>query len=74
MKEYSLIIHPDCDRHVNDFKELYFLTLDQAKTAESACADLLLFMQDEMRIMRDSSNLFVICQRVDGEWVEVDDQ
>ena len=72
-KNFKLIIHPDCDRHCNDFKEMYFLTLDQAETAQDACADLLVFLQVEMRVMADSSNIFVICQKIDGEWCEVEE-
>ena len=71
--DYKVIIHPDCDMHVNSFVEMDFSTLDQARAAENACADLLLFLQDEIKVMPDRSNLFVVLMRVDGEWGEVDD-
>jgi len=70
---YKLIIHPAACEFPNAFIERLYLTLEQAKAASNACADLLLFLQDDMEVMNDYANMFVVVQKVDGEWCEIED-
>ena len=70
---YKLIIHPAACTLPNSFIEREYLTLDQARTASNACADLLLFLQDDMEVMNDYANMLVILQKVDGEWCEIEE-
>ena len=71
--DYKLIVHPVCDTAPNTFTTFMFETLLEVKAASNACADLLLFLQDKAQVMRDESNMLVICELVDGEWEEVED-
>jgi len=73
-QKYKLTIYPAyCLDHTAS-KEMLFSTVDEMKAARNACADLLLFMQDEMTIMNDYSNMFIEEQFVDGEWEEIDEE
>ena len=41
--------------------------------AASNMADLLLFLQDDIAVMNDFSNIFEKQENVNGEWVTIDD-
>lgn len=57
----------------NPFKQFMFDSLREAEAASNTCADLLLFMQDKAGVMEDFSNSLIIEEKINGEWVEVDD-
>ena len=71
---YKLTIYPTLDLNSNSYKELLFNTSAEMTAAKNACADLLLFLQDEITVMKDYSNMFIEEQLVDGEWEEVDEE
>jgi len=50
-----------------------FETAEQMLIAQDVAADLLLFLADQIKVMKDYSNLFYLEERVDGEWVEYDE-
>ena len=72
-KEWRLIIYPCACRYPNKFKEYEFATYAEALAAHDTCADMLIFIQDEIEMMPDSMNLFVICKLVDGEWIDIEE-
>ena len=47
-----------------------FETAEQMVAAKDTAADLLLFLQDQAKVMPDYSNMFVLEEKQDGEWVE----
>jgi len=71
---YKLTIYPAFDLDMTACKEMQFNTRSEIKAARNACADLLLFLQDDITVMKDYSNMFVEEQLVDGEWEEVDEE
>jgi len=70
--KYRLIIIPALE-HGNESMEIKFETAEQMVVAKNACADLLLFMQDKMKIMPDFSNSFDMEEFIDGEWEEYEE-
>ena len=70
---FSLRITPAIEQG-GGYKEFLFDSLKELNAAKDTCADMLLFMQDRLKIMDDYSNSFVSEQRIsDSEWVELDD-
>ena len=72
--KYKLTIYPVTDLDITACQEMQFNTRSEIKAARNACADLLLFLQDEITVMNDYSNMFIVEQLVDGEWEEVDEE
>ena len=72
--KYKLTIYPATDLDITACKEMQFNTRSEIKAARNACADLLLFLQDDITVMKDYSNMFIEEQFVDGEWEEVDEE
>lgn len=50
-----------------------FETKVEMMTCHSNMADLLLFIQDDVKAMKDYSNVFIREELVDGEWEDIDD-
>ena len=71
--KYKLTIYPTLDLDSNSFKEFLFNTAEEMTAAKNTCADLLLFLQDEITVMKDYSNMFIEERFVDGEWEDVDE-
>ena len=69
---YRLSITPALEIGVREV-QFEFATKAEMMAAHSACADLLLFLQDDMNVMDDYSNIFTEEQKVDGEWVDIED-
>jgi len=71
--KYRLTICPALE--AASAKEISFLyeTEDQMLAAKDTCADLLLFMQDKMKIMPDYSNTFNMEEFIDGDWEEYEE-
>lgn len=67
--KYRLLIMPALE-HGNDSMEIKFETAEQVVAAKNACADLLLFMQNKMKIMPDFSNSIDMEVFIDGDWEE----
>ena len=71
--KYKLTIYPVIDKDHSKKILFQFETNAELLAAKNSTADLLLFLQDEMKIMPDSSNIFVCEKLVDGEWEEIDE-
>lgn len=70
---YKLTIYPAWDADNEGFTEQEFKTLSELLAAKETAANLLLYIQDEMRLMGDYSNMFIKEIFVDGEWEEYDE-
>lgn len=70
---YKLIISPVVDSYPNAFTSFQFETEAELRAAADTCADLLLFLQDKAKCMRDESNMFILLHMQDGEWEELED-
>ncbi len=53
-------------------KELEFETKAELIAAKDSISYMLLFMQDELKIMSDYSNMSVCFEKVDGDWGEIE--
>ena len=60
MKKYRLTIYPDMDFNQNKYKEVEFDTLKEMLAAYNTTTDTLLFIQDDLNIMKDTSNMFIL--------------
>ncbi len=50
-----------------------FETAEQMLVSQEVAAGLLLYLQDNAKLMRDYSNCFLLEELVDGEWREYED-
>lgn len=70
---FSLTIIPAIEAGGGN-KEFLFKSLDELVAARETCADMLLFMQNTLKIMDDYSNCFISEKRISAsEWIELDD-
>lgn len=69
---YKMTIHPAVEAG-SASKVFLFETAEQMVVSKDVAANLLLFIQDIMQVMPDYSNMFIMEQMVDGEWVEYDE-
>lgn len=70
---YKLTIHPCLDSAKEAYTTYRFETKKELVSAKNACADLLLFLQDKLRVMDDESNAFICEELISGEWEEIDE-
>ena len=74
MMSYRLTINPALEMGDNTIS-FTFSTKDMLKHHASNMADLLLFVQDELKAMPDYSNMFIYEKRVKGgEWEELEEE
>lgn len=71
-KTWKLEVMPAMEVTSKSFEEEFY-TYQEALAASNFASGLLLFMQDEEKIMNDYSNLFVLSNFIDGEWVDIED-
>ena len=71
--EYRMTIYPDLDCNADKSKAFLFDTLAEMDAAKNCAADLLLFVQDDLFVMRDCSNIFICEQKINGEWEQMSD-
>ena len=58
----------------SDELEFEFKSRSEAIAAKETCADLLLFIQDKLKLMNGYSNVFYIEEKIDnGEWIEIEE-
>jgi hypothetical protein len=69
---YKLTIFPS--GHHDTYIEFLFEKKDQVIAALNTSADLLIFMQDKAKIMDDYSNFFIAEVKIDGVWIELEDE
>ena len=67
---YRLTIYPAMELGNELYKIFTFETEGEMLTARDSMADLLLFLQDQAKVMHDYSNLFVLEQQLEGEWTD----
>lgn len=71
---YNLTVIPaleDSREHIN----MEFNTKAEAIAAKNAVADVLLFLQDTLRVMPDYSNSIIIeVKKDDGPWEEMEEE
>jgi hypothetical protein len=67
---YKLTIYPVMDTNVEACATFKFATKDEMLAGKNTCADLLLYLQDQIGAMDDESNMFTCEEFVDGEWEE----
>lgn len=73
MNKFKLTIFPAFELPNAPCKEFEFNSIEELMTVKNSCADLLLFIQDEIKVMDDYSNLFVTEAYEDGEWSEIEE-
>lgn len=73
MPDYRLTIIPALEIEGAKAMEFHFETLGEIMGAKNTAADLLLFLQDDIKVMRDYSNVFIMEEFVDGEWQEYEE-
>lgn len=72
MKKFKLTIMPALEKGPVGVS-FEFDTAAEMIAAKNTCADILLFIQDELKAMRDYSNSFEMEEFIDGEWEEFED-
>lgn len=69
---YKLTIWPALEASAQEI-EFLFESAEQMVVAKNTCADLILFIQDKMKVMPDYSNTFEMEELIDGEWEEYEE-
>jgi hypothetical protein len=70
--KYRLIITPALELSTKNIVFQY-KTAEQMIVAKDTAASLLLFVQDEIKAMKDYSNMFVMEEFIDDEWEEYEE-
>ena len=70
--KFRLTICPALELNGTDFMREFETTREMMAAAET-CALLLLFIQDERKLMPDYSNYFTYEWFTNGEWIEIDE-
>ena len=71
--KYRLTIHPALEAG-NPSVSFGFETYNEMEASYNTSADLLLFMQDEAKVMKDYSNMFIKEYLFDNDdWQEIDE-
>lgn len=68
---YKVVFEPNTDTLRSLAFEKTCLNLCQAESVLSAISDYTLFLHDE-KMMPDHSNVGMVMQLIDGEWIEID--
>ena len=72
MNKYKLTIHPDMDDNRGVHFVEYFDNINEMQAFSDGAARVLLFVQDELQIMPDRSNMFLGEVLVDGVYEEIE--
>ena len=70
--KYRLTILPALEV-TTEHKEFYFESRVEVLAAKNTAADLLLYLQDDLDVMPDYSNIVTAGEKIDGEWHEIED-
>ena len=68
---FKLTVHPCLESAFEAYTSMKFETKQELLAAKNSCANLLLFLQDQLGAMDDESNMFICEQFIDGEWEEL---
>lgn len=71
---FRLSIIPAVELGVNKSKDFFFKTKEELFAAKNTAACLLLFMQDDLKIMSDYSNMFSTEEYIGDYWEEVEEE
>lgn len=69
---FKLTIFPAIEEG-NSYTTFKFETKKELLAAHDCSAKLLLFLQDNIKVMDDFSNVFICEELIDGEWEEIDE-
>lgn len=69
--KYKLTIYPAMG-HEYIWTQFYFESKEELMAARNTSADLLLFLQDQAKIMPDYSNMFVCEELINGNWEDTE--
>lgn len=70
--KYRLLVVPALEKS-NQFKVFPFESKVEVLAAQNTAADILLFLQDDLGVMPDFSNIVSAEERCDGEWQDLED-
>ena len=68
---FRLTIHPAME-NTKRWATYRFKSQLELMAAHDTAAKLLIFLQDELKVMNDYSNMFYAEERVDGVWEELE--
>ncbi len=73
--KYRMTVYPALEAVTDGADNIVFCfeTAEQMLVAKNVSANLLLFLQDDMKLMRDYSNIFALEELVDDEWEEYEE-
>jgi len=69
---FRMTVHPALEAG-SQYIEFGFETAEQMVVAKDTAADLLLFIQDQMKVMKDYSNVFILEEKIQGVWEECEE-
>ncbi len=69
---FKMTVHPAIEAG-NPSIRFAFETAEQMVIAKDTAAGLLLFLQDQAQVMEDYSNMFILEEKVDGEWEDYEE-
>lgn len=69
---FKMTVHPAIEAG-NPSIRFGFETAEQMVVAKDTAAGLLLFLQDQAQVMEDYSNMFILEEKVDGEWEDYEE-
>ncbi len=75
-KRLSLKVYPAFDLTMTDFREFFFDSASDLLIAKNSIADILLYLQDDLNVMKDYSNFFsisVLPMHENSEWKEIEE-
>lgn len=72
MNEFKIIFNPTIEHNISAF-ECEFCNYQLAKVVLNTVANYTLYLHDQS-LMHDYSNIGLIVQMVDGEWIEIDEE
>jgi hypothetical protein len=70
---YRLTINPAVEVGDNTIS-FTFSTKQEMESNSNRLADMLLYLQDELQVMHDYSNIFLKEELIDGEWIEIENE
>lgn len=70
--EYRVTVIPALEKSTKYLQFDGLKTLEEARAVEIAVAHTLLFLQDDLRVMVDYSNIVTVEGKVNDEWEEVE--
>ncbi len=69
---YKMQVYPAIEAG-NPWTRFMFETAEQMIVARDTVASLLIFLQDQAKVMDDYSNIVTVEEKVNGEWIEYEE-